>query len=655
MLEEEQSLLNEPENNEENSQELNENREMTEADKEQVTVRRRNEDEDLNGEQPQISDEEYRKNANEDEGKMEIDEASTSRSAHFFDELENEMKVKLPVYLKNILSINGYESNLTLSHISNEDIAQIESFGKKIAPKIIPEEKHEEYLGVFSKHPEHFQIVAGHKKLIFLILEQCKRRLEIHDSSEEPRNRARNQLSLETSKPEYVTKEIPSETHLQNSVADENLGEEKNCIERALKNWLKSKIEYDPYSDKLVGFVLPMKNGMPNTEMHNASSAKAIEESFKYPKSNYAYTIMAQPLSNTAPPYCLSIFGTNNKFTAEDVQNRWITIRNNLKYIGIEVVGISSDGDTRWLKAMRHNISLPISRDRSSLNDWEWYRIKCEDNTISYLQDAYHIETKSRTRLLKEGIIMPLGSYQVSVTHLEELIKSISKDQHLITMSDLKAEDKMNFSAAEKISSQKILNQLENFPESAGTKAYLQIMNFINKAFIDKNTPVSRRVYCSWLRKSKMDCEMDSADFDVKNISDNEIQATVESALQDVMFKIRELGMSVKGNCWNHIDTPSICDNRENIHDEIHDEEKILVDVGADETNSLSKRFLEDLETGERKTSELPDDLLKDLEKIHCINGISSDGLHLKDYSAKKETGRYVAVSVGDKTSIIRK
>ncbi|KAK4880596.1 hypothetical protein RN001_008742 [Aquatica leii] len=70
MLEEEQSLLNGPENNEENSQELNENKEMAKADKEQETVRRRNEDQDLNGEQSQISDEEYRKNANEDEGKV---------------------------------------------------------------------------------------------------------------------------------------------------------------------------------------------------------------------------------------------------------------------------------------------------------------------------------------------------------------------------------------------------------------------------------------------------------------------------------------------------------------------------------------------------------------------------------------------------------
>ncbi|KAK4881189.1 hypothetical protein RN001_004508 [Aquatica leii] len=177
------------------------------------------------------------------------------------------------------------------------------------------------------------------------------------------------------------------------------------------------------------------------------------------------------------------------------------------------------------------------------------------------------------------------------------------------------------------------------------------ITNDLNETFVFPRE--SKR-----LRKSKIDSEMDSEDFDVKNISGHEIQATLESALQDVMFKIRELGMSVIGNCWNHIDTPGISDNRENIqniHDEIHDEKKILIDVGADETNSLSKRFLENLETGKRETSELPDDLLKNLQKIHSINGISSDGLHHKDYSAKKETGRYVAVSVGDKTLIIRK
>ncbi|KAK4872521.1 hypothetical protein RN001_014550 [Aquatica leii] len=101
MLEEEQSLLNGPENNEENSQELNENRKMVKADKEQETVRRRNADEDLNGEQPQISDEEYRKNANEDEGKDEQAKTTTKAEQQVVDASHEDSTDKPPQLNKN--------------------------------------------------------------------------------------------------------------------------------------------------------------------------------------------------------------------------------------------------------------------------------------------------------------------------------------------------------------------------------------------------------------------------------------------------------------------------------------------------------------------------------------------------------------------------
>ncbi|KAF5290750.1 hypothetical protein FQR65_LT11531 [Abscondita terminalis] len=56
--------------------------------------------------------------------------------------------------------------------------------------------------------------------------------------------------------------------------------------------------------------------------------------------------------------------------------------------------------------------------------------------------------------------------------------------------------------------------------------------------------------------------------------------------------------MTVEENCWNYFDTPSVCDNEE----DVHDQEKVLVDMSADESNFLSKRFLEDLETEKHKT-----------------------------------------------------
>lgn len=68
---------------------------------------------------------------------------------------------------------------------------------------------------------------------------------------------------------------------------------------------------------------------------------------------------MAQPLVNGAPAFCLTIFGSNNKFSAEDVLTRWNYLKNELKNYGISVMGFSADGDPRCLKAMKLKANLP--------------------------------------------------------------------------------------------------------------------------------------------------------------------------------------------------------------------------------------------------------------------------------------------------------
>lgn len=60
--------------------------------------------------------------------------------------------------------------------------------------------------------------------------------------------------------------------------------------------------------------------------------------------SNNAYVYMAQPLVDGAPAYCISIFGSDNRFTADDVNKRWKYIFDESKKRNITVVGFSSDG-----------------------------------------------------------------------------------------------------------------------------------------------------------------------------------------------------------------------------------------------------------------------------------------------------------------------
>lgn len=243
---------------------------------------------------------------------------------------------------------------------------------------------------------------------------------------------------------------------------------------------LTSKIEYDSISNKIVGFVLPFSNGETNVNAYLATSTTKIAEFFqKNDKENYAYVIMAKPLQDTSSAFCLSIFGTNNKFTSGDVINRWNVMEKLASEVGIKILGFSSDGDTRLLKAMQ-------------INAYSQQSSQC------YIQDTVHIGTKLRTRLLKPNVILPIGNFLISASHLQELIETYSKDKHLLRRSDLIPEDKMNFRSAEKICAPTVLELLKHIPESQGTIAFLKSMNYVLTSFLDKSLTVEDRIYRIW-------------------------------------------------------------------------------------------------------------------------------------------------------------
>lgn len=86
-----------------------------------------------------------------------------------------------------------------------------------------------------------------------------------------------------------------------------------------------SKVEFDSKSNQMVGLVLPMNTitGMPMPFTHLARTTEEIEKNMKKDKPSLVYVVMAQPLKKGVPPFLLQIFGTNNKFTAQNVLLRW--------------------------------------------------------------------------------------------------------------------------------------------------------------------------------------------------------------------------------------------------------------------------------------------------------------------------------------------
>jgi len=148
---------------------------------------------------------------------------------------------------------------------------------------------------------------------------------------------------------------------------------------------------------------------------------------------------------------------------------------------GIQILGYSSDGDTRLLKSMQIEANkkdtLPI---------------------ISYVQDTVHICTKLRTRLLKPNVILPIENYEISVSHLQQLTETISTDKHLLTMTDLSPDNKMNFLSAKNICSEKVTDLLMTIPENKGTVEFLKMMNNVLTSYLDTNISIQERIYRIW-------------------------------------------------------------------------------------------------------------------------------------------------------------
>lgn len=112
---------------------------------------------------------------------------------------------------------------------------------------------------------------------------------------------------------------------------------------------IEGKVQYDSKTNQLVGFVLPIdpQTGMPIPYSYQARNDSEILQHFAHEEpAHFVNVIMAQPLKKVAP-FCLLIFGTNSKYTAEDVSKRWSYIVDQLVKLNITVVSISSDSDVR--------------------------------------------------------------------------------------------------------------------------------------------------------------------------------------------------------------------------------------------------------------------------------------------------------------------
>lgn len=145
---------------------------------------------------------------------------------------------------------------------------------------------------------------------------------------------------------------------------------------------------------------------------------------------------------------------------------------------GIEVAGWSSDGDPKLLAAMCAKL--------------------CTTDYGSFIvtQDSTHLGNKFRNRTLKLNIHLPMGSFVVSIVHLQNLVKDVQKSVHGLSQIDVCPIDRMNFDSFEKITDDRVLEALRvHIKGSDATIQYLKIARDVSSSFLLHDLPPQERIF----------------------------------------------------------------------------------------------------------------------------------------------------------------
>lgn len=265
--------------------------------------------------------------------------------------------------------------------------------------------------------------------------------------------------------------------------------------------------QYDPSSNQIVGFTLPLdKNCLPQTGFFQARSAAEIEATFyknistgeSRKPANHINVIMAQPLCEGIPPFCLLVFGSDNSYTAVQVKNRRNYIVEELSSLGIRVLAFGSDSDTRYNSTMRDKLQVGFKRQPvDPPSDFPaWFNIQyvksSSPNWYVPIQDTIHINRYLNTKL-------KIGRHTISYQHLKHLVQRFPKNLHNLTHAIIQPKDRQKFDHVLRICSEEVIDLLErNVSGTSGTVFYLRLIRKTLRSFLDTSMTPLERIRSIW-------------------------------------------------------------------------------------------------------------------------------------------------------------
>ncbi|CAF3181521.1 unnamed protein product [Rotaria socialis] len=211
------------------------------------------------------------------------------------------------------------------------------------------------------------------------------------------------------------------------------------------------KIIYDSRSNSFVGFSPPLDEyGIPRMKYFQTDSIEDLQCWFEQEDiSKLLNLYMVQPINSNdqkISPYALAAYGTNGKYTSFDIIRRWFKVFEESSSQGIRIIGYSTDADAKYLLGMRlvsgffaTLLNSPISKHSLLLTtdipkSWSWFFLPRQQLFLC-MQDAIHICTKLRNRLLSTSAVIMMGDGLVSIDYLLQLIELRSKFHWMTEMN----------------------------------------------------------------------------------------------------------------------------------------------------------------------------------------------------------------------------
>ncbi|XP_062554392.1 uncharacterized protein LOC134219622 [Armigeres subalbatus] len=175
---------------------------------------------------------------------------------------------------------------------------------------------------------------------------------------------------------------------------------------------ISPRVRYDIASDQIAGLCPRLdSNGIPEIGSFPAKTPELIKNHMEMnPKSTMVYVVLATPMTTKTLSFNLLSFGTNNKFSIDEVLLRWGIMEKEMEKKGITIIGYGADGDSRLIGSMKIRMGLPRTIELFEIpSNWDsWYAAKGQTGVV-YVQDSTHIVNKLKNCLLSYTRNLQIG------------------------------------------------------------------------------------------------------------------------------------------------------------------------------------------------------------------------------------------------------